>query len=229
MGAALLLVDLYDLAWQHDTYMIYRVENAAGLDAFGMARYSALAGDMKEWGSFPYPAQTLLVGRALDLLNVRYLISPVQSAAEREPAVGRWQPLAKIGNVAVHKNADALPRTWVVAEARPMNDRQKLEVIRSGKFTDGSDWDPRRSALVDRALPELSAPSAEIGESEILTYEPGKIEIAADLSGSGLLVVSENYYPGWRATVDGASAPNPAREFQSPRSSVGHGQTSRPI
>jgi hypothetical protein len=172
-----------------------------------MARYSAMVGNMRVWGGFPYPAQTLHVGRALDLLNVRYLISPAQSAAAPEPAAGRWKPLATIENVAVHENAEAVPRTWVVGEARALNDPQKLEVIRSAKFADGSEWDPRQVALVDQSLPGLSAPSAEIGQSQILKYEATKIEVAATLAGPGLLVLSENYYPGWTATVDGAPAP----------------------
>jgi len=45
--------------------------NAAGYDGFGLARYSALAGDMKLWGDLDDPRKTLSgEGRALDLLGV---------------------------------------------------------------------------------------------------------------------------------------------------------------
>jgi hypothetical protein len=139
-------------------------------------------------------------------LNVRYFISPAESATGPEPTLGRWQPVGTIENVVVHENAAALPRTWVVAEARPVDDPQKLEIIRTGKFPDGTEWDPRQTALVDHSLPELRAPSAATGESEIIKYEPALIDVAANLQGPGLLVLSENYYPGWRAMVDGAPA-----------------------
>ena len=64
------------LPLQPDIYMMHGVENAAGYDGFGLARYSSLAGDMKVWGELPDPERTLRGdGRELDLLNVRYLLT----------------------------------------------------------------------------------------------------------------------------------------------------------
>ena len=61
---------------QPDIYMLYGVENAAGYDGFGLARYSRLAGDMKVWGELTDPERTLRSNsRELDLLNVRYLLT----------------------------------------------------------------------------------------------------------------------------------------------------------
>jgi hypothetical protein len=56
--------------------MMYGVENAAGYDGFGLARYSRLAGDMKIWGDLT-DAKRALHGesREIDLLNVRYLLA----------------------------------------------------------------------------------------------------------------------------------------------------------
>ena len=61
---------------QPDIYMMHGVQNAAGYDGFGLARYSRLAGDMKVWGELTDPESSLRgAGREIDLLNVRYLIS----------------------------------------------------------------------------------------------------------------------------------------------------------
>ena len=61
---------------QPDTYMMHGVENAAGYDGFGLARYSRLAGDMKLWGELPDAGRSLRgEGREFDILNVRYLIA----------------------------------------------------------------------------------------------------------------------------------------------------------
>jgi hypothetical protein len=81
------------LSLQPDMYMMHGIENAAGYDGFGLARYSRLAGDMKIWGELPYPDRTLLGdSREIDLLNVRYLLtrsgavtkSPATSASSSE-------------------------------------------------------------------------------------------------------------------------------------------------
>jgi hypothetical protein len=64
------------LSLQPDVYMMHGIENAAGYDGFGLARYSRLAGDMKVWGELTNPERTLRSdSRELDLLNVRYLLT----------------------------------------------------------------------------------------------------------------------------------------------------------
>jgi hypothetical protein len=61
---------------QPDMYMTHAIQNAAGYDGFGLARYSRLAGDMKVWGELTDPDRTLRgPSREMDLLNVRYLLS----------------------------------------------------------------------------------------------------------------------------------------------------------
>ena len=67
---------------QPDVYMSYGIENAAGYDGFGLARYSRLAGDMKVWGDLTDANRTFGdESRELDLLNVRYLLARSPSAA----------------------------------------------------------------------------------------------------------------------------------------------------
>ncbi|HAF14093.1 MAG TPA: hypothetical protein DCK99_10430 [Blastocatellia bacterium] len=71
------------LALQPDISMMYGVENAAGYDGFGLARYSRLAGDMKVWGELSDPARSLAnTSREFDLLNVRYLLTKRPATAE---------------------------------------------------------------------------------------------------------------------------------------------------
>src|SRR5207244_3691834 len=59
-----------------DVYMMYRIQNAAGYDGFGLDRYSQLAGQMKLWGELTDSDATLRgSSREIDLLNARYLLS----------------------------------------------------------------------------------------------------------------------------------------------------------
>jgi len=74
---------------QPDLYMSHRIQNAAGYDGFGLARYSRLAGDMKVWGELTDPDRTLRgPGRDIDVLNVRYLLSMRKQKKEGVDALG---------------------------------------------------------------------------------------------------------------------------------------------
>jgi hypothetical protein len=78
------------LSLQPDTYMMHRVENAAGYDGFGLARYSKLAGDMKLWGELTDPERSVRgPGREFDILNVRYLIKQNPKGEARRRAAER--------------------------------------------------------------------------------------------------------------------------------------------
>jgi hypothetical protein len=108
-------------ALQPDIYMMYGVENAAGYDGFGLARYSRLAGDMKVWGALTDPELTLRgESRELDLLNVRYLlVRPASSssaiAASNEGAA--FPPATQVYGEQ-HFGADDLHITPIAAEQR---------------------------------------------------------------------------------------------------------------
>ena len=43
--------------------------------------------------------------------------------------------------------------------------------------------------------------------AQIVEHTPNQVTVAVDLNHSGYLVVTDVWYPGWRATVDGKPAP----------------------
>jgi hypothetical protein len=107
-------------ALQPDIYMMYGIENAAGYDGFGLARYSRLAGDMKVWGELSDPERTLRgESRELDLLNVRYLLARSSS------------PAAPSG--AAESVAESSPPTQVYAGQRFGVDDLNLSPIAAGQ------------------------------------------------------------------------------------------------
>lgn len=75
--------------------------------------------------------------------------------------------------------------------------------------------DPERdlaaSAVIetDEPLPALAPPPAD-GATEsatIVVDEPERVEVEARLASPGLLVLTDTWYPGWSATVDGVATP----------------------
>lgn len=128
-----------------------------------------------------------------------------------EPLLGgRWRRLKELDRVSIFENAYALPRAWLATESLTLTENQILNVVQTGELPDGSVWDPQRLALVDTPLgsPTLTNGPAQgdTSRAEVTKHEPNRLEVHTASSGAGVLVLSENYFPGWRVYVDGQSA-----------------------
>jgi hypothetical protein len=73
------------------------------------------------------------------------------------------------------------------------------------------DFDPARTAILAGGQ-EIDAPPTGSGAAQdggdapavtVLSYEPEEVLLRASLSAPGYVVLSDSYYPGWRAAVDG--------------------------
>jgi Bacterial membrane protein YfhO len=129
-----------------------------------------------------------------DLLNVRYILTP---AKEQKPGAVYQDKDWK-----VYENPSGYPRAWTVHETivEPSAERAAERLGTPG-------FDARRTALID--VPVAVEPLADGAQesAQVSAVTPNRMELEVDLQSRGLLVLSENYYPGWRATIDGQSAP----------------------
>jgi hypothetical protein len=132
------------------------------------------------------------------------------NTASREQGAGvRWKRLAEIGKVAVFENARMLPRAWLVTSELVATGEEELKIIRSGRTSGGAPWNPLAQALVERStgvsFGKASEAPGESGRAEVARHDPNRVEVRTECAVPSLLVLSENYYPGWRALVDGKS------------------------
>ncbi len=94
------------------------------------------------------------------------------------------------------------PRGFLVGQARRASTAQEaLSLVASKEF------DPRRQAVVvgDGPLPDTS--DAALPAVEMRRPVAEGVMVEADAPAPALLVISEHFDPGWRATVDGRPAP----------------------
>ncbi len=132
-----------------------------------------------------------------DFLNCRYILtSSSNSVLEGRPG---YEKIFDQPPYRVYQNQDALERFFIVHNARVMAGTDEVEAYLRrfpGKLGE---------EVLLEAVPESpSQPGPKAGDHvEVLQYGPDKIDIRAGLQDDGYLVMSEVFFPGWRATVDG--------------------------
>lgn len=128
-----------------------------------------------------------------DLLNVRYLIKPASAV---DPGAVYQDAFWK-----VYENPGAYPRAWLVHETAVESSPENL-----WKRLDSPLTDPRHVALLGSRLPAGLEPASESAVADRVNfdrYTANRQELRVSAQSRGMLVVSEIYYPGWKATING--------------------------
>jgi hypothetical protein len=140
----------------------------------------------------------------LGALNVRYLLT---DGRHGEPGAG-WiaQPEAP-GAAWLYRNEAPLPRAFVSHDIDWEPDAEAaLRLLARLDLARTAIVDVQPGLLWPEAAPGGAAPAA-VRPARIVRYSPHEVEIEAEAAGRGLLVLTDSFYPGWRATVDRRPAP----------------------
>jgi hypothetical protein len=144
--------------------------------------------------------------RALGLFGVTHLIQNRRDEPLRRPGmrVAYSGPDARI-----YENPSALPRAFLVGRQAVLpTESEALEAVTSSTFA------ARSVGLTEERVPGLPAgsasagarPDAPVGNARIVTYDPERVEIDTASDRDALLVLTDTYFPGWKASVDGRDA-----------------------
>ncbi|HEX7090219.1 MAG TPA: YfhO family protein [Longimicrobiales bacterium] len=172
-----------------NTLAIHGLEQLGGHHGNEMGRYRTLIGGegLRNFSQ-----------RLLDLTNTRYLLSP----RPLEGVAGLTE-VYRDPQAAVYRNESAFPRAFLVGAVEVVPD--ELAVVRI--LTD-SMLDLRRTALLPEPLPAgIALEPDPVGTVEWLDREVDRYTLRVTTDRPALLVVSENYFPAWKAAVDGEPAP----------------------
>lgn len=122
----------------------------------------------------------------------------------------RWNHVEDINQTSVYENLKAMPRVWLVPEVVSAKSEEILESIKSSKLPDGRLFDPSKIALVKDNL-KFKVPNLDTSaQAKVVKLSDMQIEIKTNSSSAAFLVLSDIYYPGWQARIDG----KPTKIFQ---------------
>jgi hypothetical protein len=127
------------------------------------------------------------------LTNTRYLISraPVDSA--------RFRLDSEIAGYRIYQNTRVTPRVFLANRTRRAPD-----LASAAWMLRQPDFDPA-GAIVEADVTGLEP--GPRGGAEVISYGAADLLIRTHADRPALLVVADTYYPGWKASIDGAPAP----------------------
>jgi hypothetical protein len=201
-------------AVNHQNLSIIRgLQSVNGYDPMRISRFAPLAGGMDISGVVTDRKTFGLLDQGLNLLNVKYLIFEHRTPLSSEnfsPPAERWRSIANFGAITLYENTKSEPRAWIAKAKLALPEQEILRVIKEGSFSDGRTFNPEEYALVETTAPidqRANPPGGAASHVTIESYEPQRIRLSARCENSGYLVLSEIYYPGWEAWVDGVLTP----------------------
>jgi hypothetical protein len=143
--------------------------------------------------------------RLLSLLGVKYLLYYDDQTLVITPDQRFPQEIFKQvwhdGSWYVFEYTDTFPRAFFANDVTLEKDPQKIV---DNIFN--PDFDLRKNVILEEKPSDFIKSNGEIEPSlKIETYEPEKVVMAAKTDATQILFLSDNYYPGWQAFIDGAA------------------------
>jgi len=190
--------------------MLYGLSDVRGYDSIIPRRYTQYMArlgvqDLLAFNRIgPLMDPQALDSPLLDLLNVRYVVS-VRPIAHPD-----FRLAFRDGDVRVYEHMNALPRALLVPQARVIEDPDRLldELARI---------DPRQTVLLEQQPTADSQTSDSethavrntqyairntqyaVRNTRIVRYTPTEIEITVETPHPAWLLLTDSYFPGWRA------------------------------
>ena len=180
------------LDWMpHNSPMAFGLRDIHGSDSLRVRRsFELVSGPELAQAKYPPPDSALL-----DALAVKYLMT--------DQAVAEGWPMALAGDAPVYENTEALSRAYLAYDMYGGSDADGLAaleaagrprpvaVLHKGASTVGL-------GRIEGSKPALADPNAQV---RFLRDAPDEIVIETKTRRPAILVLTDSYYPGWRAAV----------------------------
>lgn len=183
--------------------VMYRLQSVDGYDPLYLKRYGELiAASQRQQPNISSPlgfnrilAPHNFDTKIIDLLGVKYVLSL------SDLNLPKLTKVFQEGETQVYENNKVLPRTFFVEDIEVA--RSKNESI---QMMFNKDINLEKTAVVEieeENTSKIPTMKLSIGNAKINQYGENKIIVSTDNPSEGFLVLTDSFYPTWKAKIDG--------------------------
>jgi hypothetical protein len=132
--------------------------------------------------------------RLYDLLGVRYVLGSKDVTLDWDKFTLAFDRDPKVN---VYRNATSLARAFVVYRAIVAVDHED-----AWARIHQADFDPATTVVLEGGQPLDTQADIE-AQAQVVRYEPNALQIEVNSEAEGFLFLSDPFYPGWQAQIDG--------------------------
>jgi hypothetical protein len=127
----------------------------------------------------------------LDLLNVKYILTLTKLNNSG------FKLIFDNNHTYIYENMNVLPRAFVIYNVSVKSKNDIINELKNESFN------PTNALLINKNIDNLPQSNKTYEPVEISKYSPNEIILQTNTTEPGFLVLSEVYYPDWKAYVDG--------------------------
>lgn len=188
----------------------YKLPVTDGYDPLYINRYGEFVGTLKK-GNFSksdrvganLPVSSIYARKVLDFLSIKHIL------VKRSDRFTVWAfpfinyPENKFNlnfkekDYLIYENKNSMPRANIVGDYTIETDNEKIM-----KKIISNDFNFRNNVVLEKN-PDISPANNVNGEVKFIKDTPNEIILNAKTDKDSILVLSDNFYPGWKVEVDG--------------------------
>lgn len=142
--------------------------------------------------------------KVMNLLGIKYILDRAEngSTAKQFPQ-NQFTRIYDKDNWKLFKNKQAVPRVFLTSDYRVVHSDNEFET----NFFDAQ-FSPLETVLLIEKPSFPATKNTKNNDSvSIRSYTPNEVVVQTRTSEKKLLFLSDTFYPGWKATIDGAETP----------------------
>ncbi len=188
----------------------FNFQSTGGYDPLYIKRYGEFSKSLSEGtlinadrlGAY-LPREGKYFPKIIDVLGIKYVLQKKSDIGKswafnfNNYPKNKFKLIYEDNDFQIYKNLEALPKAYLVGDYTVEDNNQEiLNKIYSDEF------DLKNSVVVEKD-PGIKIGGGDTGDIKNINYSSNKISLITNSSNNSLLIIPDNYYPGWIAKING--------------------------